>query len=187
MYQVPSGPRTTEPVQIACWSQAGGSAWTSASGTRVQDRRSADTACPTAARRCRRCGSSSARDARRKNRWYPSPSTASQLSHTQWSGSRSTAPSCPVINRLTSRSRHRGTPDQLARHHPHLGGPTPAVDPLDEPPRGPLTHRVVRQRDRGEWRIGVVGDELLVVEADHGHVVGYRESLAGQAAVRTDG
>ena len=65
---------------------------TSASGSSSQDDRSVERACPTEARRWRRWGSCSARDARRKNRWWWSPSWAPQLSQTQWSASLSIGP-----------------------------------------------------------------------------------------------
>ena len=92
-------PRTTEPVQIARSSNAG----PRRRGQRVRRPRPSrrgrrDTACPTTACQCRSSGSR-ARGAFRKNRWYRSPSSASQKSHTQDDARRSTRTSAGGVRR----------------------------------------------------------------------------------------
>src|SRR3954447_11018271 len=51
----------------------------------------------------------------------------------------------------------------------------------------PCTHLVVRQRDRGQAGPKSVGDELLVVEADHRQVLGYAQTELGRRVVRAHG
>ena len=60
-----------------------------------------------------------------------------------------------------------------------LGG----LEPFDQGPHTPGTHRVVRQRHRGQAREQPVGHAVLVVEPDHRQVVGDGQPTLGRGVI----